>query len=421
MAVIDRIRKGWNAFINKDEAETVPAGEVSYTSLSSSGRGRYGFSNEKSMLGAIYTRIAVDASAIEFWHVRNDEDDRYSETIKSDMHECLNTRANIDQAARQFRSNIFLDMCDKGVVAIVPVDTTTDPTKTGGFDIQSLRVGEVTEWFPRHVKVNVYNDRKGVREEVLLPKASVAIVENPLAPIMNAPNSLLQRLVRKLHLLDAIDEQVGSGKMNLIIQLPYTIKTERRQDQAEVRRNNLEKQLKDSKYGIAYADATERITQLNRPAENNLLESIEWLTNNLYSQLGISEDILKGSADEQTMLNYYNRTVEPITQAVCEELNSKFLTKTARTQKQAVISRRDPFRLVPINNIADIADKFTRNEILSSNELRDIIGYMPVRDPKADQLVNANINQAKEEGGESPEERKSDIRKQSEAGSENPN
>ena len=402
MAIVDRLRRGWNAFNNPEESKPYHEYVTTHTSITPD-RFRTRFTNERSIVASIYTRIGIDASAIEFWHVRTDENSRFDSVIDSGLHECLNVEANVDQAARAFRLDMVLSLCDKGVIALVPVDTTKDPRLTGGFDVHSMRVGEIIEWYPRHVKVLVYNDRSGNKEEVVLPKTSVGIVENPLASIMNAPNSILQRLIRKLHLLDMIDEQSGSGKLDIIIQLPYTIRSEKRQEQAEIRRKNIEYQLTNSKYGIAYADATEKITQLNRPAENNLLNQITYLTANLYSQLGLSEELLNGTADEQTMLNYYNRTIEPITEAICQELNRKFLTKTARTQKQKIMFYRDPFNLVPISNIAEIADKFTRNEILTSNELRGIIGYMPVKDPKADKLINANLSQPVEEKDEKSE------------------
>lgn len=397
MALVDRIRRGWNAFTNLKEPVPFENYGATYSSIMSD-RTRPRFVNESSIVGSIYTRIAIDVSDAEFWHVRTDENGRFENDMESGLNECLTKRANIDQAARAFRLDMALTLCDKGVIAIVPVDTSTDPTKSNSFDIHSLRVGEILEWYPRHVKVRVYNDRNGKKEELILPKASIGIVENPLASIMNAPNSMLKRLIRKLHLLDAIDEQSGSGKLDIIIQLPYTIRSESRKQQAEERRKNIEYQLRDSKYGIAYADATERITQLNRPAENNLLNQITYLTNNLYSQLGLSEEVLNGTADEQTMLNYYTRTVEPIVEAIGQEMNTKFLTKTARSQRQKIMFHRDPFKLVPVNQIAEIADKFTRNEILTSNEIRGMIGYKPVKDEKADQLINSNLSQAKEEG-----------------------
>lgn len=396
MALVDRLRRGWNAFTNLKEPAPFENYGATYSSVMSD-RSRPRFANESSIVGSIYTRIAIDVSDAEFWHVRTDDNGRFAEDMKTGLNECLTKRANIDQAARAFRLDMALTLCDKGVIAIVPVDTSTDPTKTNSFDIHSLRVGEILEWYPRHVKVRVYNDRNGKKEELILPKASIGIVENPLASIMNAPNSMLKRLIRKLHLLDMIDEQSGSGKLDIIIQLPYTIRSESRKQQAEERRKNIEYQLRDSKYGIAYADATERITQLNRPAENNLLNQITYLTTNLYSQLGLSEEVLSGTADEQTMLNYFTRTVEPIIEAIGQEMDTKFLTKTARSQKQKIMFHRDPFKLVPVNQIAEIADKFTRNEILTSNEIRGMVGYKPVKDEKADQLINSNLSQSKEE------------------------
>lgn len=396
MALIERLKKGWNAF--NEEQEPVPFQSYGgMINLGTSDRFHSRFTNEKSIVASIYTRIGIDASAVDIWHVVNDENGRFKSTKDSYLHSCLTERANIDQAARAFRLDMILSLCDKGVIAIVPVDTSVDPTKSGGFDVHSLRVGEITEWYPRHVRVLVYNDRTGSKEEVTLPKSMVGIVENPLSPIMNDYNSILQRLIRKLHLLDMVDEQTSSGKLDIIIQLPYTIRTDKRKEEAEKRRRDIEFQLKGSKYGIAYADATERITQLNRPAENNLLGQIQYLTNQLYSQLGVSEALLSGTADEATMLNYTNRTIEPIVQAIVEEINTKFLTKTARTQGQKIAYHNDPFKLVPVANIAEIADKFTRNEILSSNELRGLIGFKPVDDPKADMLINSNVTQPAEQ------------------------
>jgi hypothetical protein len=343
------------------------------------------------------TRVAMDVAAIDIKHVRLDDNERYSETIKSGLNECLSIEANLDQTGRALKQDIVMSMFDEGCVAIVPVDTTIDPRKSNSYDILSMRVGKIVEWYPEHVKVKLYNEKTGEKEDVVVPKKTVAIVENPLYSIVNEKNSTLQRLIRKLNLLDAVDEQSGSGKLDLIIQLPYTIKSDTKREQAEKRRADIENQLTGSKYGIAYADATERITQLNRPIENNLMKQIEYLTNLLYSQLGITQAIMDGTADEKTMLNYYNRTVEPIVSAIVDEMKRKFLTKTARSQRQTILAFRDPFKLVPVNDIAEIADKFTRNEIMTSNEIRQVIGLKPSDDPKADQLINSNISQPTDE------------------------
>lgn len=403
-SIVERIRKGWNAFTSRSLDDEPRLSNYSPTYIqSSSDRFRTRFGSEQSIVGSIYTRIAIDASSIDLWHINTDENGRFDSTVDSELHECLTLRPNIDQAARAFRIDMALSLCNTGVVAVVPVDATADIRTTKGYDIRSMRVGEVVDWFPRHVRVRLYNDRTGNQEEVLLPKEAVALVENPLNSIMNSPNSVLQRLIRKLYILDVIDEQSGSGKLDIIIQLPYTIRSEARQQQAEERRGRIEEQLKNSRYGIAYADSTEKITQLNRPSENNLMSQITYLTNMLYGQLGISEEILNGTADEQTMLNYFNRTIEPIVQAIVEEFNYKFLSKTARTKGQKITFHRDPFKLVPVNNIAEIADKFTRNEILTSNEIRGLIGYIPVKDEKADMLINSNLSQPTEEVPPEPE------------------
>jgi hypothetical protein len=338
----------------------------------------------------------MDAAAIEIKHVKLDSDDRYDSTVDSGLNNCLSLEANIDQTGRAFLQDVYMSMMDEGCVAIVPVDTSMNPKVTGSYDIETMRTGKITEWHPTKVRVRLYNERTGKKDEVLLPKSMVAIVENPLYAVINERNSTMQRLIRKLNLLDAIDEQSSSGKMDLIIQLPYVIKSEARRQQAENRRKDIETQLTGSKYGIAYTDGTERITQLNRPVENNLMKQIEYLTSMLYSQLGITQSILDGTADDKTMLNYYNRTIEPVVAAVVDEMKRKFLTKTARTQKQSIKFFRDPFKLVPVNDIAEIADKFTRNEIATSNELRQIIGWKPSKDPKADMLINSNLNHPEE-------------------------
>lgn len=393
----ERIQHAWNAFRN-------PEGDSRSYTYTSYGAG-YGYrpdrrrlsrGNERSIVNAVYTQIANDAAQINIRHVRVDNNGRYVETLDSGLNNCLTIEANVDQTGRQFIQDGVFSMLDEGCVAFVPVDTTLDPKKTGSYDINTLRTGKITAWYPEHVRVNIYNQEFGRHQEVVLPKAMVAIVENPFYSIMNEPNSTLQRLIRKLNLLDSIDEQSGAGKLDLILQLPYVIKSETRKKQAELRRTDIENQLANSKYGIAYTDGTERVTQLNRSVDNNLMKQIEYLTSMLYSQLGITEEVFKGTADEKTMLNYYNRTIEPILSAITEEMRRKFLTKTARSQNQSVAFFRDPFKLVPINDIAELADKFTRNEIMSTNEMRAIMGMKPVDDPRADELRNKNLNQAPE-------------------------
>lgn len=384
----DRLVHAWNAFMNKDP--TINVGPSAYRRPD---RVRLTRGNERSIVTAIFNRIAMDVAAIDIKHVRLDDDGRYIEDIKSNLNECLTLESNLDQTARAFKQDAVLSMFDDGLVAIVPVDTTENIFVTGSFDISTIRTGKVVEWFPAFVKVNVYNEKTGKRQDVLLPKRSVALIENPLYPITNEPNSVLQRLIRKLNLLDAIDEQSGSGKLDLIIQLPYVVKSDARRKQAEERRQAIEDQLSGSKYGIAYTDGTEKITQLNRAVENNLLNQIEYLTSMLYSQLGVTQEILNGTADEKAMLNYFNRTIEPIVSAMVDEMKRKFLTKKARTQNQSIVFFRDPFKLVPVGELAEIADKFTRNEIMTSNEIRQVAGMKPSSDPKADQLVNSNISQ----------------------------
>ena len=391
----DRLSHAWDAFRSRDPTKFRPDYGSSYGSRPDRTRLRMG--NEKSIVSSIYTRIGIDVAAISIQHVRLDENFRYEEKIFSGLNECLTVQANIDQSGRAFIQDVAMSMFDEGVVAIVPVDTTIDPTKSGGYDINTLRTGKILEWFPKHVRLRVYNEKEGRREDIVLPKHMVAIIENPLYSVMNEPNSTLKRLIHKLNLLDSIDEQSGAGKLDIIIQLPYVIKTEARRKQAEQRRKDIEVQLAGSKYGIAYTDGSEKVTQLNRPAENNLMSQIEYLTSMLYSQLGITEKIFEGTADESEMLNYYNRTVEPILSAITDAMNRTFLTKTARSQRQTIMYFREPFKLVPVNNLAEIVDKFTRNEILSSNEIRAVIGYKPVKDPKADELRNANLSQAKED------------------------
>lgn len=384
-----RLKHMWNAFLNIDDRIRSYDTGASYGGRPD--RVRLTISNERSIISSIYTRLSIDVASVYIRHVRLDENDRYLEDIDSGLNNCLKVEANIDQGARHFRQDIATTLFDRGVAAIVPVDTTIDPSVSGSFDIKTLRVGEVVTWMPRHVRVSVYNEAIGRREEIVLEKKFVAIVENPLYAVMNEPNSTLQRLIRKLSLLDAVDEQSGSGKLDLIIQLPYTIKSEARRQQAEQRRKDIEFQLKGSKYGIAYADGTEKITQLNRPAENNLLKQVEYLMGMLYAQLGLTEEVMNGTANEEAMLNYNNRTIEPILDAITEAMNRSFLTKTARSQKQAIAYFRDPFKLVPVRDIAEIADKFTRNEILSANEIRQKIGAKPAKDPKADELRNSNM------------------------------
>ena len=389
----DRLMHAWNAFTNKDPTYLMRSQGLGYGSSNRPYRQRFTRGNEKSIVNAIYNRIAMDVAAITINHVRLDDNGRFKEVIDSKLNSCLTLNANIDQTGRAFIQDVVMSMLDEGVVAIVPVDTTLNPELTSGYDIESMRVGRIVEWYPRHVKINLYNDRVGEKQDITLPKDVVAIVENPFYSVMNESNSTLQRLIRKLNLLDVVDEQSSSGKLDLIIQLPYVVKTPARRQQAEERRKMIEDQLADSKYGIAYADGTERITQLNRSVENNLLKTVEYLTNMLYGQLGISEAVMNGTADEKETLNYNNRTIEPIVSAIVDAMKWKFLTSTARTQKQSIMFFRDPFKLVPVENVAEIADKFTRNEIMTSNEFRQVIGMKPSDDPKADELRNANISE----------------------------
>lgn len=379
----------WNAFFNLDDRHRSYDTGAMYGTRPD--RTRLNVANERSIISSIFTRIAIDVANVGIRHVRVDEQDRYLEDINSGLNECLKVEANVDQAATAFRQDIVLSLFDKGCIAVVPVDTTVNPSVSSGFDIKTMRVGYVRAWYPYHVRVDVFNERTGRREEITLEKRFVAIIENPLLAVMNEPSSTLQRLIRKLNLLDGVDEQVASGKLDLIIQLPYIIKSEARRTQAEQRRKDIEFQLKGSQYGIAYTDGTEKITQLNRPAENNLLKQVEYLTSMLYSQLGVTEEVMNGTADEAAMLNYINRTIEPILTAIVEAMRRTFLTKTARSQKQTIMYFRDPFKLVPVNVIAEIADKFTRNTILSANEIRSIVGFKPSKDPQADELRNANM------------------------------
>lgn len=389
MGFFDRLQHGWNAFINNRDptAYQVPGPSYHYRP----DRPRFSMGNERSIVNSLFNRIAMDVSAIDIVHVQLDTEGRYLEDRKSGLNECLNVEANLDQSARMFKQSLVMSMFDEGVVAAVPVDTTIDPRKSGSYDIHELRTGQITEWFPEHVKMRVYNGLTAEREDVVLPKRTTAIIENPLYSVVNEPNSTLKRLIRKLNLLDAVDEQSGSGKLDLIIQLPYVIKTPQRQKQAEDRMKNIEDQLRNSPFGIAYTDGTERITQLNRPVENNLLKQVEYLTNMLYSQLGITQAIMDGSASEQEMLNYYNRTIEPIVSAIADEFKRKFLTKTARSQGQSILFFRDPFKLVPMSQIADIGTKMISSEIMTPNELRPKIGMKPSKDSRADKLMNRNI------------------------------
>lgn len=394
--ILSRIKGAWNVFTGRDPVRY--SSYQDYGSPSSYRPDRWILSrgNERSIVTSVYNRISMDAATVDIKHVQLDDDERYERDIKSGLNNCLTLEANIDQAARAFRQDIFLSLLDEGCIAIVPTETNSNPDR-GTYKIYSMRVAKIVEWYPNHVKVELYDDRDGRKKQIRVPKSTVAIVENPLYAVINERNSVMQRLVRKLNILDAIDEQSGSGKLDLIIQLPYVVKSPQRKQQAEQRRKDIEEQLSGSKYGIAYTDGTERITQLNRSVENNLMKQIEFLTSMLYSQLGINQAILEGSADEKTMLNYYNRTIEPIVAAVVEEMKRKFLTKTARSQGQSIESFREPFRLVPATEIAEIADKMTRNEIMSSNEIRQTIGMKPSKDPKADELRNKNINQSNEE------------------------
>ena len=418
MKFTDRIKHGWNAFLNRDPTYNYrDLGGPSYGYRPD--RMRFTRGNERSIVTSVYNRIALDAASIDIMHVQLDKDDRFESIRESALNECLTRNANIDQTGRAFIQDVVMSMLDEGCVAIVPVDTTFNPDVTNSYDINTMRTAKIVEWYPAHVKVNLYNDRTGRKEDLILPKKTVAIIENPLYAVINEPNSTMQRLIRKLNLLDVIDEQSGSGKLDLIIQLPYVIKTDARRQQAEQRRKDIEMQLSGSKYGIAYTDGTERITQLNRSVDNNLMKQIEYLTSMLYSQLGITQAILDGSADDKTMLNYYNRTIEPIVSAIVDEIQRKFLTKTAITQKQAILYFRDPFRLVPVNEIAEIADKFTRNEIMTSNEIRQIVGMKPSKDPNADELRNKNLSESNEMIKEKQSDNNNLEDNQSEGGNQN--
>lgn len=391
-SIASRLKHAWNAFLNRDPTKYKDlGGSYSYRP----DRPRFSRGNEKSIVTSVYNRIALDVSSINIQHVQLDENNRFTGTVDSNLNACLSLEANVDQTGRAFIQDVVMSMFDEGVVAIVPIETDRDPD-AGSFEIYSMRTGKILEWFPRHVRIRVYNDRTGRKEDIIVAKDTVAIIENPLYAVINEPNSTMQRLIRKLNLLDIIDEQSSSGKLDLIIQLPYVIKTEARRQQAELRRKDIENQLSGSKYGIAYTDGTERITQLNRPVENNLMKQIEYLTNLLYSQLGLTQAIMDGSADDKTMLNYYNRTIEPIVSAIVDEMKRKFLTKTARSQRKSILFFRDPFKLVPVADLAEIADKFTRNEIMTSNEIRQIVGMKPSNDPRADELRNKNLSEPSE-------------------------
>lgn len=396
MGLMDRFRHGWNAFINNRDPTRPHHHYAGYSYTRRPDRPRLTRGNERSIITAVINKMAIDCAALEIRHVQLDKNGRYLEDRISGLNECLSIKANIDQTGRAFRQDIFMSLFDEGAIGIVPVDTDDDPTKTNSYDILSMRTGRILEWFPQEVRIRVYNERTGKQEDIRLPKSMVAIVENPFYAVMNEPNSTLQRLIRKLNILDAIDEQSGSGKLDLIIQLPYTIKTDLKQQQADKRMANIERQLRDSPFGIAYIDATEKVTQLNRPVENNLMKQIEYLTNLLYSQLGITQSVMDGSADEVTMLNYNNRTIEPAVSAVVDAMKMTFLTKTARTQGQSIRYFDRPFKLVPVKELAEIADKFTRNEILTSNEFRQEMGFKPSKDPKADELRNSNLNHPEE-------------------------
>ena len=395
-SLASRFRSAWNAFVgNKDP--TIRYRDIGVGFSYRPDRPRFTRGNERSIVTSVFNRIAMDVASIEIRHCRLDENDRFLEEIDSGLNNCLSLEANIDQTGRAFRQDLVMSMLDEGCAVAVPVDTSDDPKDTTGFAILTMRVGKVLEWYPEHVKIKLYNDRTGRKEDIILPKRSVAIIESPLYSVINEPNSTMQRLIRKLSLLDVTDEQTASGKLDLIIQLPYVVKTEARRQQAKERMEDIERQLAGSKYGVAYTDGTEKVIQLNRSLENNLLNQVEKLQDSLYSQLGITDEIMKGSADESTMLNYYSRTTEPIIAAITDEFKRKFLSKTARSQKQSILYFRDPFKLVPVNNIADIADKFTRNEIMTSNEIRQVIGLKPSSEPKADMLINSNLNHSPEE------------------------
>lgn len=387
----DRLQHAWNAFVNNRDP-TVINRDYGMSYAYRPDRPRLSRGNERSIITSIFNRMALDVNKYNICHCKLDKNGRYISEVNSGLNSCLNLSANVDQTGKAFIQDVVMSMLDEGCVAIVPIDTTIDPKKSGSYDIQSLRVGKILEWKPEHVKVQVYNENTGNKEDIIVPKSTTAIIENPLYAVINEPNSTMQRLIRKLNILDAIDEQSGSGKLDLIIQLPYVIKSDARREQAEKRRKDIEMQLSGSKYGIAYTDGTERITQLNRPVDNNLMKQIEYLTSMLYGQLGITQSVLDGTADETTMLNYFSRSIQPIVTAIVDEMKRKFLTKTARSQSQSIIAFRDPFTLVTAKDFAELSDKLTRNEIATSNEMRQVIGWKPSDDPKADELRNSNLN-----------------------------
>ena len=389
MGLKNRLQHAWNAFANKDP--TYSSGYGGY--LYRPDRPRFSRGNERSIVTAVLNKISMDCAAINVEHVRLDDNNRFVEVLNTGLNKCLTLEANLDQTGRAFIQDAVMSLMDEGCIVIVPVETTLKPNISGGFDITNMRVGKVLEWYPDRVGIRVYNEKTGQKQDIIMPKNAVSIVENPLYAVMNEPNSTMQRLIRKLNILDAIDEQSGSGKLDLIIQLPYLVRSQQRKQQAEERRKAIEDQLSNSKYGVAYTDGTEHVTQLNRSVENNLMSQIEYLTSMLYSQLGITQSVMDGTADDKTMLNYYNRTIEPILSAIVDEMKRKFLTKTARSQKQSIVFFRDPFRLVPVADLAEIADKMTRNEIMSSNEIRQIVGMKPSDDPKADELRNKNLSE----------------------------
>ena len=395
ISVGSRFKNAWNAFLNRDPTSGFRDIGSGYSYRPD--RFRLTRGNERSIVTSVYNRIALDVAAIDIQHVKLDNEGRFCSVVDSGLNNCLSIEANIDQTGRAFIQDAVMSMMDEGCIAIVPVDTDDDPDDTTGYKILSMRVGRIKDWYPKHIRVELYNENTGRKQDIIVPKDTVAIVENPLYAVINEPNSTMQRLIRKLNLLDAVDEQSSSGKLDLIIQLPYVIKSDARRKQAEQRRKDIEKQLAGSKYGIAYTDGTEKITQLNRSLENNLMKQIEYLTSMLYSQLGITQSILDGTADDKTMLNYYNRTIEPIISAIVDEMKRKFLSKTARSQNKSIKFFRDPFKLVPVADLAEIADKFTRNEIATSNEMRQVIGWKPSDDPKADELRNSNISHPKDE------------------------
>lgn len=394
LSVGSRFKNAWNAFRNREPTKVFQ--DIGYGYSYRPDRFRLTRGNERSIVTSVYNRIALDVAAIDIQHVQLDAEGQFCDVVQSGLNNCLSTEANLDQTGRAFIQDAVMSMMDEGCIAIVPVDTEDDPDDTTGYQILSMRVGRIRDWYPKHIRVELYNEETGRKQDIVVPKSTVAIVENPLYAVINEPNSTMQRLIRKLNLLDAVDEQSSSGKLDLIIQLPYVIKTEARRKQAEKRRKDIEQQLAGSKYGIAYTDGTERITQLNRSLENNLMKQIEYLTSMLYSQLGITQSILDGTADDKTMLNYYNRTIEPIIAAIVDEMKRKFLSKTARSQNKSIKFFRDPFKLVPVADLAEISDKFTRNEIATSNEIRQVIGWKPSDDPKADELRNSNLSQPNE-------------------------